>query len=270
MIIFTDLDGTLLNSNQEISNEDYETLQHLGNKSIIRVVATGRHIVSAKKVLQYGFPIDYIIFSTGAGILNWKTNEVIYKTWLEKSKVQAIADILLKNNVCFSVHNQIPDDHCYFYKTPSFVPDFEERNKNYRDYISELHSHEQLNDSSRFIVILSPDYNEFVKLETELYSKIQNIKIIRASSPINGTNIWLEIYPEYVSKGLTAKWLCDYLNIDYSKTAGIGNDYNDIELLDFTAKSFLVENAPNELKSKYLIAKSNNNSGFSDAVKSYL
>ncbi|PIE66451.1 MAG: hypothetical protein CSA26_00815 [Desulfobacterales bacterium] len=47
---------------------------------------------------------------------------------------------------------------------------------------------------------------------------------------------------------------------------GIGNDYNDIELLDFTALSYMVANAPAELKERYGQTSSNDNHGVYQAI----
>jgi Cof subfamily protein (haloacid dehalogenase superfamily) len=270
MIIFTDLDGTLLNSEHKFNNEDVNSLELLGNNNIIRVVATGRHIFSAKKVMKVDFPIDYLIFSTGAGILNWKTGEIIYKTSLSNEKIKSISEILIDKEICFALHKNIPDDHYFFSYSPKYIQDFENRKAIYKDFLTEISDFKNIIEATRFIATLSEDISEFNSLEKEISDKIDKIKIIRASSPFNGKNIWLEIYSDYVSKGLTAKWLCDYLKADYSETIGIGNDYNDIDLLEFTKQSYMVENAPIELKAKYKNTKSNDENGFSEVVKLYL
>ena len=69
-IVFTDLDGTLLNSDQHPGRRDLEMLHRLGEQGIVRVIVTGRNLFSLSKVLGDDFPVDYVIFSTGAGILD--------------------------------------------------------------------------------------------------------------------------------------------------------------------------------------------------------
>ena len=56
--VFTDLDGTLLNSSQRLSDINRQTLTSLGRAGICRVVATGRSLYSARRVLDDAFPID--------------------------------------------------------------------------------------------------------------------------------------------------------------------------------------------------------------------
>ena len=57
------------------------------------------------------------------------------------------------------------------------------------------------------------------------------------------------------------------LNIDISDTIAIGNDYNDLELLKVAGKSYVVENAPETIKSLYKVVSSNENDGFSEAIR---
>jgi hydroxymethylpyrimidine pyrophosphatase-like HAD family hydrolase len=91
--------------------------------------------------------------------------------------------------------------------------------------------------------------------------------VIRSTSPLDGKSIWIEIFPKTVSKGLAAAWLCQRLGCDPANVIGIGNDYNDIDLLNWTQHSFVVENAPYELKQKFQITESNVNSGFTKVVQ---
>ena len=77
----------------------------------------------------------------------------------------------------------------------------------------------------------------------------------------------MEVFPNGVSKGHSAEWLCKKLGIEQTQTISIGNDYNDIELLEWTAQSYVVENSPEQLKKRFLITKSNEEDGFAEVVE---
>ena len=62
--IITDLDGTLLPRGGSISADTLEAFRLAGNKGCIRIIATGRNLYSALKILPAGFPIDYLVFSS--------------------------------------------------------------------------------------------------------------------------------------------------------------------------------------------------------------
>jgi hypothetical protein len=90
--------------------------------------------------------------------------------------------------------------------------------------------------------------------------------VIRTTSPLDGRSTWIEIFPTTVSKSLTAAWLADTLGIDQQKVASVGNDYNDIDLLEWTPNSYVVNNAPSDLKNRFTCVASNNDGGVAEAA----
>jgi len=259
---FIDLDGTLLTAEKKIRKTDKETLKALGKQKFLRVFATGRTYYSAHKVLNSSFPFDYLVFSSGAGIKNMKTGEIIYKTQLNSTQIEHTIDILQSLNVNFAIQHPIPDNHIYHYhKGKTSNTDFEWRNKLYKKYARPLNSHFPIKNATQFLVILENE-KEFNKVKKE----IKGLKVIRATSPIDGKSIWLEIFPENVSKANGGKFLCKLFDIPYEKTIGIGNDYNDLDLLAWTHQSFVVKNAPAFLKEKYTVCSDNENNPLTDVV----
>ena len=47
----------------------------------------------------------------------------------------------------------------------------------------------------------------------------------------------------------------------------IGNDYNDLDFLQASPNSFVVNNAPNDLKKLFKVVSSNDEDGFAEVVK---
>ena len=118
-LVVTDLDGTLLNSSGKVSQEDVDTLLELSRKGVVRAIATGRSPYSFDKVIPVDFPIDYLIFSSGAGTMEWKNKNILYTTELLAEEVQDVADILIQNEVDFMVHEPIPTNHRFLYHQAS-------------------------------------------------------------------------------------------------------------------------------------------------------
>jgi hypothetical protein len=117
------------------------------------------------------------------------------------------------------------------------------------------------------LLIIGEDKNRFQQLKTEIEELCPEIRVIRTSSPITTGYIWIEIFHKSVSKGNGVNEICKLLGIDKDKTMGIGNDYNDFDLLDFTAHSYLTENAPDEIKAKYQLIPTNENDAFAVSVE---
>lgn len=264
-MVITDLDGTLFNNNHEASLSDMKSLYWLGENNIVRVIATGRNFFSVNKALKENFPIDYLIFSSGAGVYDWKKKKLIHSQFLPDHEVEQISQILINHQVDFMIHEMIPENHKFvYYRSGNSNPDFEARIKLYNDFAIELEKSKQYyKHACQILAVFPNDINLFDEIRT----KFKDIKIIRTTSPLDGDSIWMEIFPETVSKGHGVDWLCKKLKVDPSKTISIGNDYNDIDMLEYTAEKYVVSNAPEDLKERFPVCKSNQENGFTDALE---
>ena len=267
-IVVTDLDGTLLPSRGEVSKKNYETLERLKEAKITRVIATGRTLYSAMAVLPEDFPIDYLIFSSGAGIMKWDNKELIYSQQIEADEVQDLSEILIDHDIDFMILDPIPLNHQFwYYQSGNKNPDFDRRLNLYKQFATPIGKLEDTRrDACQILAILPNKVDWFEELKT----KFDDIKIIRATSPLDHESIWMEIFPIHISKGHGCQWLCNKLNISEEESFVIGNDYNDIDLLEWGKYSFVVDNAPKELKAKYQLTENVIRDGFSLAVEKTL
>ena len=264
-MVVTDLDGTLLNSDQKVSADDLKSMKDLGDQGIIRVIATGRSPYSFQRVMATDFPIDYLIFSSGAGIMDYRSKEILYSKNLPEKIVHDIAGTFRDLNIPFKVLAPVPENHNYvYYKNGELHPDFVRRMETYRGFEKPISfDPPNFGEACQFLIILPPDPARF----EELKSLFEGVKVIRATSPLDHKSIWMEIYHRDVSKGKAVDYLCKMNRIHSGEVMGIGNDYNDTDLLEFVGQPFVVANAPSELKALYRMATSHNESGFSEAVK---
>jgi Cof subfamily protein (haloacid dehalogenase superfamily) len=266
-IIFSDLDGTLLPGQSEISNQDMNTLHKLGERNIIRVIATGRNFLSAQKALKSDFPIDYLIFSSGLGIYDWKNRKLLFSSGIKINESKNIAKNLINNKFNFMVLDSIPNNHKFsYYICKDTCTDFDSRLKIYSKYSRELTNIEQLDDCSQFLVIDSYEENRHKLIEKIL----PDFKLIRATSPIDHNSVWSEVFPKNISKATGCQYICNLLSINNENCVCIGNDYNDIDMLNWCSNSWIVENSPEFLKTKYNITDSVYNSGFTKLFSNYI
>jgi len=263
-LVVTDLDGTLFTPEQRISEKDFQTLKFLGEQKIYRVIATGRTLFSAQKVLPDDFPIDFLIFSTGAGVIHWQSKEIIYARSLNSAEVSLITKTLIRHQIDFMVLNSVPDSHFFsYYRTSNSNPDFDKRIELYQHFARPLSLNSAALPAASEILITVPDGK---RIYDTVINEFPQFKIIRTTSPINGNTMWIEIFPEDVSKGHAAAWLCQKLQLEPADAVGIGNDYNDIDLLNWTSNSYIMANAPEELKAMYHVTADNSNNGFTKAI----
>ncbi len=264
-MFISDIDGTLLNTESEISIQNLTALRRLKKQNTPIVLATGRNLFSVRKVISLDFPVDYIIFSTGLGIIDWKTQQIIFSTKLKDSTVQLAAEYLVQKEISFFMQNELPENHFFYaFKSKKVPDDFYRRLSVYQNFVLKYENVKLFpNNISQIIAVLENGS------DIEFFNKIENVNIIRSSSPLDHKSIWMELFPPNISKGFAIKSLCDYINYSYDKTMSVGNDYNDLEMLEFTKYSYCVANAPNDLKEKYETLASNNQNGVEHAVKLY-
>lgn len=191
----------------------------------------------------------------------------MHSQYLPDFEVEQISKILIEHQVDFMIHEMIPKNHKFvFHRSVNHNPDFERRIKVYKDFAFELNPETEKYDHACQIIAVFPNN---LDLFENIQQKFKDIKIIRTTSPLDGDSIWMEIFPKNISKAYGINWLCNELQINSKNTISVGNDYNDIDMLEYTAKKFVVSNAPLDIKEKFPVCNSNQESGFTDALDRY-
>lgn len=265
-LIAIDLDGTLLNDEKNISQEDMQTLRYLGDKGILRIASTGRTIFKVKEVLANHVPFDYIVFSSGSGLYDWKEQQILMSKNINAPTAFDLEKTLIKENVNFVVFDSIPNNNKFrFHKGAGNCHEFDSYISRHLDNSKPLDSDEnKASEVGQFMCIMPNNEEIFNNLKTKLVTKHPEIKVIRATSPVDDNFIWMEIFIQGVSKGEGINWICKKHKIEPSETIAIGNDYNDIDMLEFCGEGWLVANAPESLKLQFkTLDVDNNHSGLS-------
>jgi HAD superfamily hydrolase (TIGR01484 family) len=238
---------------------------------VIRVIATGRNLFSAIQVLKDDFPIDYLVFSSGSGVMDWQSKEILYKSILSEKDTKAIADYMRQEKLNFIIQRPIPDN--------GKVVHFEKEEKDL-DFLKRLSVYDGFIELQNYLDFKGIEANQFIAFTSiesggiNIYHKMRynlpSYKIIRSTSPMNCNDIWLEVFPMGISKASGINFLASKLNIDKENIAAVGNDYNDLDMLNEFTNSYIVANAPAELKQKFQIVCDCADDGFTEAVNCWL
>lgn len=269
-LFISDFDGTLLRSDRGFSEKNLSALKQLGKIGVMRVIATGRTIYSFNTVPVPQLPVDFIIFSSGAGISEYPSGQIIRKVSLEPHEVRRAIEILKAAKLDFMVHRPIPENHIfgYFCFNPNNT-DFDHRIALYNPFAFPLNdAADGFGSATQLLAILPP--GNYKPILDRIRRKLSDFNIILTTSPLDGQSTWIEIFPANVSKSLTAAWLANEFGLDANNALSVGNDYNDLDLLEWASTSFVVENAPNDLKTRFPVVASNNDSGVAEAIKRWL
>jgi hydroxymethylpyrimidine pyrophosphatase-like HAD family hydrolase len=265
-MVIADLDGTLLGSDGSMTKRDRDALLSLGKTGIVRVIATGRSLYSFKTVSANDIPVDYVIFSTGAGVITFPNGRLIRDIHMDSGAVSSAVQIFMEFGLDFMVHQPIPENHRFvYYWTGRENPDFHRRLARYGQFCRPLDNvFSNIGSASQLLAVVNHDNSASVL--TALRSKLTGYSVIRSTSPLDGISTWIEVFAPGVSKSQCAAWLAGRLNIDKELVLAVGNDYNDLDLLDWAGTAFLVDNAPDLLKNRFVSVASHDHGGVAEAI----
>lgn len=263
--IITDLDGTVLPRGGTVNTTDIDAFHRAGALGMTRIIATGRNLYAARKVLADDFPVDYLVFSSGAGIMRW-ADKKITSTWqLSETETREIATHLWDYNINFTIQKEIPENHCFYYTDMyPLHEDYKRRIENYSDFGTLIGCPADIQGGATQLILILDATR--IRLMEQLRGQLSRFSVIRSTSPMDNKALWIEIFSRNVNKGNACEHLINQLHIPYSACAGLGNDYNDIDFLERCGQAFMVSNATYRPKSAFKTVADDAKNGFSEFI----
>ena len=270
-LFITDFDGTLLRSDGTLAQRDLDALTSLSGQGIRTAVATGRSLYSFNTSPGVDLPVDYIIFTTGAGVVSQPEGTLVYQVNLTRDMVMQALDIFSASGLDFFLHDPVPDNHKFlYYRATGNNTDFETRLERYRPFGEPFKTSagNGFGEASQLLAIIPQ--NAAAEVVADVRRVLSGLSVIQTTSPLDHTSTWIEVFHPNVSKSGTVAWLAAKLDVDQIDTLAIGNDYNDQDLLEWAANGVVVENAPKDLKARFPTVASNNDGGVAEAIAQWL
>ena len=276
--IATDMDGTLLNSVQQISRENKEAILKAQAQGVEVVVATGRSYQEATYVLAEAGLTCPVICVNGAEVRS-KEGDVLSATPIEKHLARDVAARLTANDVYFEVYTNQgaftvdPD------KAVSILVDIitsanpevnraeitEAAGARIRDgLIHTIEDYELLfaDEDYQIYKLLAFSFDK-EKLEAANQALTGLTELAVASSGHEN----LEITNRGAQKGIALEAFVTAKGIDLAETMAIGDNYNDVSMLKKAGRSVAMGNAGYEIKSLCdVITDTNEESGVAKAI----
>ena len=268
-MIATDLDGTLLGDARVIDERDWAALAELGRSGVVRVIATGRSLWSARRVIPNGLPIDYLVFSSGVGTVSWPDMKLLASHEMSDEAALTVALQLIELGLDFMAQGQAPDSHRFAYWRSGVLnnPDFEHRLELYDSFATPMDK-AQVPTTSHFVIVHPADEpdEEFARIRDALLGLDVPLHVVRTTSPLDKKSLWIEVFPRGVSKANGCAAIAQAHAVPLADTLAVGNDYNDCDMLDWAGTSYVVSNAPAPLKQRYSVTASNKDAGVSVCI----
>ena len=260
-LICTDMDGTLLDPQHNISDENKEALKLAKEKGIIVAVTTGRLFTSAKHYFSFlGFE-GPIIASNGTYIREEGKDEFLYKASFTFEESKEIYDLIKTTSlkpIFYTYDTAIseeafPADHPYMISNKDMP--LEDRVK-FR-IASDLNPllKEYKDEIQKCIVIENKDTETLFKLK-------EKIKALNKYEVVSSGDNNFEVMKKGSSKGDAVKRLAEALGIKREEIICIGDNENDISMIKYAGLGVAMCNGVEDLKKlSDMITDSNLNSG---------
>ncbi|PCE63581.1 Cof-type HAD-IIB family hydrolase [Sediminicola luteus] len=247
-MVVTDMDGTLLNSNHEVSNRFYELYEELKKRDILFVAASGRQYNSIAKKLER-IADEIIIVAENGGFAQHNGTE-LFSSPLKDETRKALIPIL----------EGIPDIFPILCgHTKAFLPPGQpELVKVIQEYYEEyefINSMDECQEELLKIALYHP-----ISTETHVYPKLKHLEG-QIKIKISG-KVWLDLSDIHSHKGYAIEKLQKSHGISPDQTVVFGDYNNDLEMLQQATYSFAMANAhPNVKETANYETASNDENG---------
>lgn len=266
-LIAVDMDGTLLNSNGRISDENLKSIHNAINKGVKVVFTTGRGIKAIDTFIKEAKLSDkneYVITNNGVALYSTNTLKCISSYELNSDEIREICEVGKKLDADILIYDY-ESESSIFLRDSKYVQ-FE--TKHIGMPVSIIYDYcETLTKDKRAFKVL------FVGEKEVLDSHFENIpKEIKDKYNIVRTlPNTLEIFNKSCNKGNAVKALAEKFNILREEIICIGDQQNDFEMIQYAGLGVAMGNAIDKIKELAdYITDTNDNDGVAKVIKKFV
>lgn|SRR5574344_559298 len=262
-LIASDIDETIIRHDQIVPYRNKKAIREAIEKGVIVMLATGRGPYEIFDIPeQAGVVADdrYVICCNGAVIMNVKTKEVIEVLDMDFSYARNVFNYAYENKLTFYIYTldqkyglNLSDETIVAEKHINIIE---------TDNIDFLE-----NETILKVIIKNEDMNFLQALEVDV-ARITNYELEITYS----SNMYMEINAKGVNKAVALKKICDHYNISMDDILAIGDNYNDVAMLEAAGTSVAVKNARLQVKESadYVTVHDHNDGAVGEAIEKFV
>ena len=268
-----DIDGTLADSDGKITTRTKEVVHSVAQTGATIVVATGRRFITAQpRISQLEFP-EVLLAAHNGAILKRINGELLHYQLLPCAIAKQVVQIAKELGLCPVVFEGTQD------AANIFVEDYGDQLSEWeRGYLQENREHLKWVDNLAtdlpgdvieviFVVPAEKAHKVAEVFQTRLNGQVKPILVIIN----NGRHAFLGLSHAKVGKDLPLRYLAEQMEIDASEILAIGDNYNDLDMLQFAGTAVIMENADEALKQHgFYVTASNDADGVAAALERFV
>ncbi len=251
-IIFSDMDGTLLDDNSDLPRGFDEMIAELKKRDVIFSPASGRQYYSLLKSFEK-YKDDFLFLAENGTLVMYRGKEIFLNSMPRETALN-----ILKLGDNFENILRV-----YCGKTKAYLLEKDHKSE-YLDELSKYFSlHEAVKDFAEVedVPIKMSFFDPKGKVAENIYPII-NKNFGDTMQVVLASDYWADVINLNVSKGAAVKKIQEKFSITPDECAAFGDYLNDVQMLQAVTYSFAMKNAHPDLKkfAKYE-ALSNSESG---------
>lgn len=265
-ILFTDLDGTLLDDQKKITPGNQSAIDEALALGHIIVISTGRPLVSALiQAENLGLVKKgcYVIAYNGAQIYDIYNQKTIYGHCLPRSLAAPLFRAAAERDLYIQTYNTT---HILTEQnTPELQKYTETIQVPYK--IVEDIDKALIDDPYKLIAIDLKSHEKLVAYQQEILSKYSD-----SLDSFFSNDFYLEIVPTGISKGFAVQWMCEFLGIPLENSVAAGDAQNDIAMLEAAHIGAVMCNAFPGIAEhgNYVTKADNNHDGVAEIIHRFI
>ena len=244
-LIFSDLDGTLLNKEGELSRENTEALEELAARGVRLIPATGRCVDEIPALLKEHKAIRELISSNGARTLNSKSGEATAVFSIGRDALLLLDRLRREFGAleCYHANGHVHASreemahHADFGMNEYYYAAIHPHATYPADFDATRKGLDELDMCAWF-------FKDTARLQEcrELLAEDGRFSLTASSEHV------LEIIARGVSKGAALRRVAEQYGVPLSDTVAVGDSRNDIAMLEAAGLALAVENAAEATK----------------------
>lgn len=259
-LMAVDVDGTLLNSKEKLTDETLKAIKHGVDKGLVFAISTGRPIQSIKPLIDMvGLDLPFIAHN-GALVIMGKSRKVLYERRMCSSDAKDV----------YAVGEKYDTTMVLWVENKPYVNRIDDRARAYEKFcraeISLIEDIDRLLENG-CTKILWHDHPERI----EKY--MQEVgKFLRGNVNYHITKpMYLEFVDKLASKAIALKKLAEHFGIRQEEIIAVGDSLNDISMIEFAGLGVAMANARDAVKEKAdYITLSNDQDGVAHVIQKFV
>lgn len=259
--VFIDIDGTLIKSDHSLSDLTIDTIKKIKALGIIVVLVSARPLHGITAISQQLGLSDVPIASLNGSYIA-QEDEVLYNCTINDDTLIRLYNDLLPYPVSIIYYDQMQwysEEENKFTINEQKITQVPIKISSF-DQLSELW---KANNTGPNKLLVIGEEDVIKNIQSEVSPQYSDLLNMYTSKPI-----YLEVMDKAASKMEAIKFFMNKYNLLREETIAIGDNFNDIEMIQYAGLGIAMGNAPEPVKKvAYFITETNNNDGVAKALE---